>query len=250
MARLDAKHLDLGEPHQARTIGRGVYTVVQVGDTLLTREVAQPGWRWSEDIKPTVGTDLCQANHQLYIVSGSFHVLMEDGAQLDLNPGDAAVIPPGHDGWVVGDEPCETLDFQPVYAHLIEAGDAYRQITDPGRRGGACSRRDAAAELRSMARTGRLDSGAVEVVLGAVGHRPRRRTHGPCGLTAREVEVLVLLATGAATKQVAYALGITPKTASTHVERIYTKTGVSSRVAVTLFAIQHGLVNPIDTQAR
>ena len=63
------------------------------------------------------------------------------------------------------------------------------------------------------------------------------------------MEVLVLLATGAATRQVAYALGITPKTAATHVERIYAKTGVSSRVAVSRFAIQHGLVNPIDSPA-
>ena len=95
------------------------------------------------------------------------------------------------------------------------------------------------------AASGRLDAAAVEVVLGAVGHRPPRG-RGPAGLTEREVEVLVLIATGASAKQVAYALGITPKTAATHIERIYMKIGVSTRSDATRFAIAHGLVNPIS----
>lgn len=249
MARLEAKHLDFDASAQARSVAYDNVSVVSVGGTTITREVMPRGWRWSEVLKPIVGTDLCRAHHQIYVVSGRFHIEMDDGSEVEVGAGDAVVIAPGHDAWVVGDEDCEVIDFSPTYSHLIAAGEAYRDRTDPGRPGGARSRAAAAAELRDAARDGRLDSAAVEVVLGAVGHRPRRRMTGPAGLTAREMEVLVLLATGASTKQVAYALGITPKTAATHVERIYAKTGVSSRAAVTRFAIQHDLVSPIDPPA-
>lgn len=217
---------------------------MSLGDTTVTREVAQPGWRWSEDVKPLVGTDLCRASHQIYVVSGRLHVVM-DNAELEVGAGDAVVIPPGHDAWVVGEEPCELVDFSPAYSHLIAAGEAYHAMIDTGRASGRCSRAAAATRLRKEARAGRLDSGAVEIVLGAVGHRSARRVSGPAGLSPRETEVLVLIATGASAKQVAYMLGIAPKTAATHIERIYTKTTVSSRAAATRFAIRHGLVDPI-----
>jgi DNA-binding CsgD family transcriptional regulator len=215
-----------------------------MGGAIITREVCQPGWRWSNDIKPIVGTDLCRAFHQLFIVSGHLHVVLEDGAEVDLRAGDAGIIPPGHDAWVAGDEPCESVDFSPDYIQLIEAGEAYRAMTVLGEAGARCSRPQAAKGLRAEAAAGRLDAAAVELVLGAVGHRPRRG-RGPAGLTTREVEVLVLIATGASTKQAAYALGITPKTAATHIERIYMKIGVSTRSDATRFAIAQGLVNPI-----
>jgi DNA-binding CsgD family transcriptional regulator len=153
------------------------------------------------------------------------------------------VIPPGHDAWVVGDEPCEIVDFSPAYSHLLAAGEAYQAMTDPV--GGRSSRMEAATTLRKEARAGRLDTGAVEIVLGAVGHRPARRTSGPAGLTPRETQVLMLIATGASAKQVAYILGIAPKTAATHIERIYAKIAVTCRAAATRFAIQHGLVDLI-----
>lgn len=229
---------------EARRVGRGDLTVTPMGDAMITREVTHPGWRWSKDIKPIVGTDFCRAFHQLFIVSGQLHVLMEDGAELDLRTGDAAVIPPGHDAWVVGDEPCDALDFSPDYVQLIQAGEAYRAMTAPGEAGARCSRTQAAKSLRAEAAARRLDASAVELVLGAVGHRPRRGV-GPAGLTAREVEVLVLIATGASAKQVAYALGIRPRTVATHIERIYTKIGVSTRSDATRYAIAHGLVNPL-----
>lgn len=213
-------------------------------DALITREVAEPGWRWSTDVKPIVGTDFCRAFHQLFVVSGHLHVVMEDGAEFDVRAGDAAVIPPGHDAWVVGDEPCDMLDFSPDYVQLIDAGEAYQAMTTMAEAGARCSRAQAAKTLRAEAARGRLDSAAVELVLGAVGHRPRRQ-RGPAGLTARETEVLVLIATGASAKQVAYVLGIAPKTASTHIERIYMKCGASSRSDATRFAIAHGLVNPV-----
>jgi DNA-binding CsgD family transcriptional regulator/mannose-6-phosphate isomerase-like protein (cupin superfamily) len=234
---------------QARRVGSGDLAVTAMGDAQITREVMPPGWRWSNDIKPIVGTDWCRAFHQLFAITGHLHVLMEDGAEFDVRAGDAAVIPPGHDAWVVGDEPFDALDFSPDYVQLIAAGEAYQAMTALGEAGARCSRAQAAKSLRAEAASGRLDAAAVELVLGAVGHRPRRQ-HGPAGLTAREVEVLVLIATGASAKQVAYALGITPKTASTHIERIYMKCGASSRSDATRFAIAHGLVKPVMSRER
>lgn len=241
--RPEAKALDTSAG-AARRVGSSDLAVASVGESTVTREVMEPGWRWSKDIKPIVGTDLCRASHQLFIVSGRMHVVMEDGGELEVGAGDAVIIPPGHDAWVVGDEPVDAVDFSPTYVQLIAAGEAYQAMTAPGEARARCSRERAAQKLRAEARAGRLDAAAVELVLGAVGHRPRRQP-GPAGLTAREVQVLVLIATGASAKQVAYVLDIAPKTAATHIERIYTKCGVTSRSGATHFAIAHGLVNPL-----
>jgi len=246
--RPEAKALDTSA-EAARRVGNTELAVASVGETTITREVMKPGWRWSNDVKPIVGTDLCRASHQLFVVSGRMHVVMEDGGELEVRTGDAAVIPPGHDAWVVGDEPCEIVDFSPTYSQLIAAGEAYRAMTTPGESRAHASRARAAQKLRAEARAGRLDAAAVELVLGAVGQRPRRQP-GPAGLTAREVQVLVLIATGASAKQVAYVLGIAPKTAATHIERIYMKCGVSSRSGATHFAIAHRLVNPLMPTGR
>jgi DNA-binding CsgD family transcriptional regulator len=100
--------------------------------------------------------------------------------------------------------------------------------------------------FRDEVRAGRLDAVAVDAVLAAAGRTTRRRLSGPAGLTPREVEVLVLIAHGAATGDVATRLGIARKTASTHIERIYAKTGASSRSTATLFALRNGLLDPLD----
>ncbi|MFP5333118.1 MAG: LuxR C-terminal-related transcriptional regulator [Acidimicrobiia bacterium] len=228
----------------AHRVGTTEIAVASVGEAVITRERMDPGWRWSVDLKPIVKTDLCRALHQIYVVSGRMRILTDDTAESEVGPGDAVVIPPGHDAWVVGDEPCEIIDFSPDYSQLIDAGQAYQSLTDPNESPTPTARAEAAAALRARAERGRLDSGAVELVLGAVGARPRLR-RGPCGLTPRELEVLVLIATGASAKQVAHALGIAVKTATTHIERIYTKCGVSTRAEVTHFAIAHGLVSPL-----
>ena len=106
--------------------------------------------------------------------------------------------------------------------------------------------KQATAELRADVRAGRLDAGAVDAVLVAAGQSRGKRRSGPAGLTPREVEVLVLIARGASTRQVAQRLEITPKTAETHIERIYTKTGASTRSTATLFAMQHGLLGTLE----
>ena len=100
----------------------------------------------------------------------------------------------------------------------------------------------AAAELRAEVRAGRLDGDAVEAVLGAAGHRVRRRRDYPAGLTTREVDVLRLVSRGLSSKEIAAQLVISPKTARNHIEHIYTKIGASNRAAASLFAIQHGLL--------
>jgi DNA-binding NarL/FixJ family response regulator len=111
---------------------------------------------------------------------------------------------------------------------------------------------DAAIELRSEARAGRLDGETVEAVLGVAGHRAARRIEGPGGLTRREIDVLRLIARGASNKEVAARLVITPKTAGTHIEHIYAKLGVSTRAEAGLFAVQHGLLpeEPRDRSVR
>jgi DNA-binding CsgD family transcriptional regulator len=101
---------------------------------------------------------------------------------------------------------------------------------------------EAAAELRNDVAAGRLDASAVDAVLAAAGHRVPRRREGPAGLTAREIEVLQLLARGLSNKEIARRLVIAPKTAGNHVEHIYAKIGASNRAGASLFAVQHGLL--------
>ena len=96
--------------------------------------------------------------------------------------------------------------------------------------------------MRAEVRACRLDGAAVDAVLAAAGHRPARRREALRGLTARKVEVLILLARGMSNKQIAERPVITPKTAGNHVEHIYAKIDASSRAAAAMFAVQHGLL--------
>ncbi len=127
-------------------------------------------------------------------------------------------------------------------ARLLGAADAYQAMREPRPYRPERAPEEAAAELRSEVARGRLDDEAVQAVLEAAGHRVRRRREGPAGLTAREVEVLRLLARGLQNKEIAQRLQITPKTAGKHVEHIYTKIDASNRAAASLFAVQHGLL--------
>jgi HD-GYP domain-containing protein (c-di-GMP phosphodiesterase class II) len=135
----------------------------------------------------------------------------------------------------------------PAPARILAAADVFQAMTEPRPYRPPLTTKEATSELSAEVRAGRLASEAVEAVLAAAGLRRSKRRSGPAGLTAREVEVLILVARGASTKQVARALGITAKTAGTHIERIYSKTGASSRSTATLFALHHGLLDPFDT---
>lgn len=134
----------------------------------------------------------------------------------------------------------------PAPARILAAADAYRAMTEARPYRPALSAAQAAEALRADVRGGRLAPLAVDAVLSAAGASPRRRHAGPAGLTPREVEVLVLIARGASTRQVARALDISAKTAGTHIERIYVKTGASTRSTATLFAVQQGLLDTFE----
>jgi HD-GYP domain-containing protein (c-di-GMP phosphodiesterase class II) len=129
---------------------------------------------------------------------------------------------------------------------LLAAADVYHAMTEPRPHRDARRPETAAAELRAEAKAGRLDGDAASAVLSAAGHRAPARRDWPAGLTAREVEVLRLLARGNSNKEIARKLVVTPKTASSHVQHIYSKIGVSSRASATLFATQHGLVGSFE----
>jgi HD-GYP domain-containing protein (c-di-GMP phosphodiesterase class II) len=134
-------------------------------------------------------------------------------------------------------------------ARILGAADAYQAMREERPHRPALTATTAAAELRASVRVGHLDADAVDAVLAAAGHRVPRRQDGPAGLTAREVEVLKLLAMGLSNKQIAARLVIAPKTVGNHIEHIYSKIGASSRVTASLFAVQQGLLPDEDLVA-
>jgi hypothetical protein len=101
----------MNQPDETRPVDKGTVEVVDVGGSKVMRTTFQPGWKWSECVKPVAGTDSCQVDHLGYCVAGRLHVRMNDGTELDFEAGDAMRIPPGHDAWVVGDEPYVAVDF-------------------------------------------------------------------------------------------------------------------------------------------
>jgi HD-GYP domain-containing protein (c-di-GMP phosphodiesterase class II) len=125
---------------------------------------------------------------------------------------------------------------------LLAAADVYQAMTEARPHRPARSAREAESGVRAMVTAGKLDGAAADAVLRAAGHRVRRRREWPAGLTAREIEVLRLLARGLSNKEVARELDITPKTAGSHIEHIYDKTGASNRARASVFAMKHGLM--------
>ena len=85
--------------------------VITVGGFKLKRVTAQPGWQWSKNLKPVVKTESCEIHHLLYVISGRLHARMNDGKEAEYGPGDVGVVPPGHDGWTVGNEPVVWLEI-------------------------------------------------------------------------------------------------------------------------------------------
>jgi DNA-binding CsgD family transcriptional regulator len=130
----------------------------------------------------------------------------------------------------------------PWLGRILGAADRYQAMLEDRPHRPALGEREAADELRRMAGGGEVDPNAVDALLTSAGHARRRAPTGPAGLTARELEVLVLAARGTTTRQIARQLGITPKTAGNHIEHIYAKIGVSSRAETAMFAMHHGLV--------
>jgi quercetin dioxygenase-like cupin family protein len=109
MPELETKSLD--SPDETRPFEKGRAEIVTLGAMTVGRAVLEPGWRWSEHVKPIVETDSCQVAHTGYVVSGRLKVVMDDGSEGEAGAGDAYVIPPGHDAWTVGDETFISVDF-------------------------------------------------------------------------------------------------------------------------------------------
>ena len=108
MAQLQRRNLQ--QPDELRPLGRGKLELVELGDVAIGRVSYEPGWRWSVDLKPTVGTASCEIHHLGFVVQGRLTVVMDDGSTVLLQPDDAFEIPPGHDAWVEGDETFVAVD--------------------------------------------------------------------------------------------------------------------------------------------
>lgn len=98
-------------PAETREFERGRFELVDIGGLTIGRATYEPGWKWSEHVGPTAGTDSCEVEHVGVVVSGRAAVRMDDGSEFMLEPGDLFHVPPGHDSWVVGDEPYVSLHF-------------------------------------------------------------------------------------------------------------------------------------------
>ena len=122
---LEAKNF--GSPEDKRSFSHGELSMVRVGASTIGRAEFRPGWRWSADVKPLAGTSSCELAHTAVVISGRMKVRMNDGTEAELGPGDAHYIPPGHDAWVIGEQPLVLVDFTGP-AQLAGAG---AQLTCP-----------------------------------------------------------------------------------------------------------------------
>jgi mannose-6-phosphate isomerase-like protein (cupin superfamily) len=109
MANPEKKNFDTSD--ETKTSPNAKIDVVKVGGKTVTRSTFQPGWKWSKDIGPLAGSDACQAHHFVYIESGTMHVVAGDGTEVEMEAGDIVDIPPGHDAWVLDNDPVVLIDF-------------------------------------------------------------------------------------------------------------------------------------------
>jgi hypothetical protein len=106
-----AERKDLNAADETRSFPKGRADLITIGGGQVGRLTFEPGWRWSEHVKPIAGTESCEAPHFQYHVSGRLHVVMTDGTEFDAEPGQVTALPSGHDAWVVGDEPVVVVDW-------------------------------------------------------------------------------------------------------------------------------------------
>ena len=120
MAGVEARAFD--SPDETRTPDKTRVEIVRIGSSTAARMRLEPGWRWSECIKPLVGTDSCQLRHVGIVQSGRMHVTHDDGTEVEIGPGQTYVIEPGHDAHVVGDEPFLGFEFESATAEEFARG--------------------------------------------------------------------------------------------------------------------------------
>ena len=109
MAKAERK--DLKSPDETRTFEKGKAELVNIGGGTVGRLILEPGWKWSTHVKPIAKTELCEAPHFQYHAAGRLHVVMADGTEFDVGPGEITALPQGHDAWVVGNEPVVLIDW-------------------------------------------------------------------------------------------------------------------------------------------
>src|SRR3954465_1017207 len=107
MSKLEKKNF--AAPDKVLEPPKSKMEVVTVGDKTVIKMTFHPGWKWSVDINPAAGPEMCQRHHFGYQIAGVFHLLSTDGVEIESKAGDIVDIPPGHDAWVVGDESVELL---------------------------------------------------------------------------------------------------------------------------------------------
>ena len=105
------QHKSFGTPDEVRDFPNGHAEIISIGDGEVGRMVFEPGWRWSNDVKPIAGTASCEAPHFQYHVSGELAIRMDDGTEFVARAGDITSLPSGHDAWVLGDEPVTVVDW-------------------------------------------------------------------------------------------------------------------------------------------
>jgi hypothetical protein len=110
MQKVEKKNFNT--PDETKNTPNSKVETVKIGNTTFQRQTFQPGWRWTKDIKPLMKTDLCPVHHKGVLLSGKMHIVVENGNELDVMPGDAIIIPPRHDGWVIGNEPAVFISFE------------------------------------------------------------------------------------------------------------------------------------------
>ena len=106
-----AEHKNFSSPDEVRKFEKGKLELINIGGSFVGRFTLEPGWRWSKHVKPIAKTELCEVPHSQYLVSGRMRILMADGNESEAGPGEVVIIPPGHDAWVVGDEPVVAVDW-------------------------------------------------------------------------------------------------------------------------------------------
>jgi quercetin dioxygenase-like cupin family protein len=121
---LKAVKKNLGSPDASKEIDHGKVELATLADTTVARITLEPGWTWSEHVRPLVKTESCEMRHLQYVISGRMRLALDDGSELEIGPGDFAEIPAGHKAFVVGNEPFVCIELSRDMKEFVEDGSS------------------------------------------------------------------------------------------------------------------------------